>query len=263
MATGYTAKIREGNVSFEEFALGCARAFSACIMMRNAPRDAPIPDKVEPSSYSKDRLEAAKEELAELQAMPEEAAALRARKDYDAALTSCQDHIKKAEELRVKYQKLLDQAIAYVPPSSEHEKYKQFMIQQLSDSMKWDCDSDYYIRQLMELKLMSGKEWKERQIEDAEHDVRYYGEEYKEEVQRAESRTKWIQQLKQSLGPGIPDDESGYVYWWPGDCKPAQLPKGCQWWDATMKRWELEESEPPRWEAFKDFRRRWPNKGNV
>jgi len=39
MPTGYTAKLCEGEQSFGEFALGCARAFGACVMQREDSMD--------------------------------------------------------------------------------------------------------------------------------------------------------------------------------------------------------------------------------
>jgi len=44
MPTGYTAEIYEGEkeVTFEKFALTCARAFGACITIRDEPMSASI-----------------------------------------------------------------------------------------------------------------------------------------------------------------------------------------------------------------------------
>ena len=44
MPTGYTAGILEGE-TFEQYALQCAKAFGALVMMRDEPSDAPIPDQ--------------------------------------------------------------------------------------------------------------------------------------------------------------------------------------------------------------------------
>ena len=45
MPTGYTADIQDGKITtLREYALSCARAFGALIMMRDDPHDAPIAD---------------------------------------------------------------------------------------------------------------------------------------------------------------------------------------------------------------------------
>jgi hypothetical protein len=49
MPTGYTAPIADG-MTFEQFALGCARAFGALVTMRDEPSDAPIPERLEPDT---------------------------------------------------------------------------------------------------------------------------------------------------------------------------------------------------------------------
>ena len=52
MPTGYTLELYDGkDITFEEFVLKCARAFGALINMRDEPRDAPIPERFEPSYY--------------------------------------------------------------------------------------------------------------------------------------------------------------------------------------------------------------------
>jgi hypothetical protein len=62
MPTGYTAPIADG-MTFEQYALGCARAFGALVTMRDEPSDAPIPEKLEPDTYYQRSLEASQLEL--------------------------------------------------------------------------------------------------------------------------------------------------------------------------------------------------------
>lgn len=50
MPTGYTSYIGQG-CDFKTFAMKCARAFGACIDMRDSSLDAQIPDSFEPSRY--------------------------------------------------------------------------------------------------------------------------------------------------------------------------------------------------------------------
>ena len=43
--------------------MDCARAFGACIMMRDESVDAPIPEEFKPSTYHIEELEKAKSDL--------------------------------------------------------------------------------------------------------------------------------------------------------------------------------------------------------
>lgn len=62
MPTGYTANIKNG-ITFEEFALDCARNFGALIIMRDEPKDAPIPEQFEASKHHEEATSKYLEEL--------------------------------------------------------------------------------------------------------------------------------------------------------------------------------------------------------
>ena len=58
MPTGYTYPVADGTITeFSKFALNCSRAFGVLMHMRDEPIDAPIPDKIEPTSYYKNQLD--------------------------------------------------------------------------------------------------------------------------------------------------------------------------------------------------------------
>ena len=87
MPTGYTLDLYDGkDITFEEFALRCARAFGALISMRDEPIDAPIPERFEPSDYHLKELEKAKKRLKEVKKWNEETAEQEAVRAYQEAL---------------------------------------------------------------------------------------------------------------------------------------------------------------------------------
>lgn len=52
MPTGYTVGIADGKITtFEQYAMTCARAFGALVMMRDDPFDAPIPEEIKVADY--------------------------------------------------------------------------------------------------------------------------------------------------------------------------------------------------------------------
>jgi hypothetical protein len=68
MSTGHTDKIKD-DITFEQYTLGCSRAFGALIHMRDLPRDAEIPDSVEPSNHYSNKLEETRKKLTHLKKM--------------------------------------------------------------------------------------------------------------------------------------------------------------------------------------------------
>ena len=84
MPTGYTAAIADG-VTFEQFALNCARAFGALIDMRDEPSDAPIPERFEPSNYHEKKIAEINDELVRLKEMSQDEAKMVAHQEWRAA----------------------------------------------------------------------------------------------------------------------------------------------------------------------------------
>lgn len=63
MPTGYTADVADGKITdFVEYALQCARAFGACIMLRDEPISSEIPE-FQPSDYNANALAEAEKTL--------------------------------------------------------------------------------------------------------------------------------------------------------------------------------------------------------
>jgi len=198
MPTGYTAEIQKG-ITFKQFALTCARAFGACIEMRDDPFDAPIPDKFEPSDYDVKALKKAEDELRLYSKMSPEYAQTLATEDYRKEVARLKKALKDVKEIIRKYQDMLDQVREWVPPTAEHIGMKDFMIEQIESSIKFDGMEDYYEKALVELKPLSGKQWVTNRIEDAIRDIKYHSKELEEEKRRAEERTSWIKALRESL----------------------------------------------------------------
>lgn len=192
MPSGYTEMISRG-VSFQEFALGCARAFGATISMRDDPPDAPIPDEFEPSDYHLKKIEDAKARLYDLQRMtPDEirTAAEKAGRELVAYWTGSND---RKAELRAKYEAMLAEVESWTPPTPEHEGMKKFMRDQITESIRWDCSSSGAPEP------KDAPAWHAEQIALAERDIAYHTKEHAEEVERCRQRTEWVRALRRSL----------------------------------------------------------------
>jgi len=194
MPTGYTLDLYDGkDITFEEFVLKCARAFGALIDMRDEPMDAPIPDRFEPSDYHLKELEKAKRRLKEIRTWNEEKAEQEAERAYREALKEREEFIKKNKLIRKRYEDMLSKVQKWKPPTIEHASLKQFMIQQLLESIEFDC----FVPEMPQ--RLSGEEYREQQIKKALSDIEYHEREYAEEVNRVYERNKWLLSLRESL----------------------------------------------------------------
>jgi len=195
MPTGYTACINDGEgVTFPEFAMRCARAFGALILMRDEPWDAPIPDRFEASDYHSKELAKAQARLAEVEAWEILDAEAEAERTYIEVLSRLNQSIDEQLALHGRYQEMLAQVQVWIPPTSEHEELKEFMVKQLEESIEWDCNCD-----LGEPKLLSGPDYMAEQLGRAQRDIDYYTEQHREEIKRTKGRNEWLTALRQSL----------------------------------------------------------------
>ena len=194
MPTGYTLDLYNGkDIAFEEFVLKCARAFGALIDMRDEPMDAPIPERFEPSDHHLKELEKAKRRLKEIRKWNEEKAEQEAERAYREALEEREEFIKKNKLIRKRYEDMLSKVREWKPPTPDHVDLKKFMIQQLEDSIEFDC----FIPEMPQ--RLSGEEYREQQIKKALSDIEYHEKEYAEEVNRVCEKNKWLLLLRESL----------------------------------------------------------------
>lgn len=197
MPTGYTCDIEKG-ISFKKYALDCARAFGALVEMRDDSKDTPIPERFEPSDYHTRRLKEAENRMEELSAMSDEKIQAEMKKENDKRTNELIASIKRKNDLRDKYNKILNQAESYISPSSDHDEYRKFMISQLTESIKYDCDTSYSTEELEKLPTDYNK-WFANEIKDCKYRIDYHTKEHIKEVERVEGRNLWVKQLRKSL----------------------------------------------------------------
>ena len=195
MPTGYTAEIKKG-ITFQQFAMNCARAFGACVTMREEPSDNSIPERFVPNDWHSTQLEKSRAELILLEGLSEVAAERAAASAWDEAETTRTIRLQEIAKQREKYEAMISQAQRWEPPTANHVGLREFMIEQISSTIKFDCDSDYYSTPTVRL---SGPLWLAQQQAAAMRDIAYHEREHAAEVKRAEDRTAWVQALRASL----------------------------------------------------------------
>ena len=193
MPTGYTADIYNGkDVSFNDFALKCARAFGACIEQRDDdPNDKPKLIEKTKDSYNIKRLEEAKKWKKPT----------KAEFDVYVKLQTAyyNEKIDKQNKLKASYQKMLDKANAWTPPTKEHEGLKKFMIEQLNSSIEFDCGFEYYQRELNNIKQLTYNQYVKNMRASNKRDIEYHTNELKKDNERTDNRNAWISALYKSL----------------------------------------------------------------
>lgn len=193
MPTGYTHEIQKG-CTFPEFVMACARAFGANVMLRDTP-DAPIPEEYQPSTYSQEALERAQNELAAIKALPPEERNARAEAAYRDKVAARNRRMDEAEKTHQQYIGMLKQVGAWKPPTEEHSGLKDFMVDQITKSIEWDCDTSHDT----EPEKQTGAEWFASEVERLEWEIAYHTKEHAEEVERTNQRNAWNKALRESL----------------------------------------------------------------
>jgi hypothetical protein len=191
MPSGYTSDIYNGKeVTFKDFALGCARAFGACVMQRDDPADEK-PKIMPEESYHTEKLknlgEFKKPTEAEFESYFKETIA-----DYEKS-------IKEKNELKKRYSDILEEANNWQPPTKEHERLKAFMIEQLTDSSSFDCGVSFYESELTYLSAMTYEDYVAKKLAEHNRSIEYHKEYEAKDLFNIKQRNKWITDLYNSL----------------------------------------------------------------
>jgi hypothetical protein len=198
MPSGLTSKIGTG-ATFPEFALGCAKQFGALIHMRDEPNDSKI-TLPESSEYYKEELEATQKKLKELQHINMKAYNANAITKQMKAIASVEKAIEDKNELRGKYMFMLMEVKAWRPPTPEHNDFKVYMTKQITDSIDFDCNTQYEDEQIERLREpVDANVLFNKEIDQLNEDVTYFTDKLNNENDTNSGRTKWIKDLAFSL----------------------------------------------------------------
>ena len=195
MPTGYTSDIYEGKeVSGEEFILKCARAFGALISMREDSLDKEI-TIFEPSTYHLDQIESAKVTLENCIKMTLEEVQSELDENYERDVKRYHERLDEYGTLEGRYLRVQNEVKAWIPPTEDHIKLKEFAISQIEDSIQNDCNTSYmkYPVKYKAQELLDAK------IRSAKSDLEYHQNGWDDEVKRTNERNAWVFSLKNSL----------------------------------------------------------------
>ena len=197
MPTGYTATLVEKGQTFQDFIMGCARAFGALIDMRDDPHDAPIPDKFEPSEYHAKQIIDSREKLAMLKAMTDTAREAFGQAEKDAEINRLTEVVAGNIAENNRLDDMAAQVRAWNPPTDDHKGLKEFMLQQIRISKN---EPDYYQNLAEDAEKKTAMAYYIAAVSECARNVKYHTEEHSKEVERVSGRTEWVRQLRASIG---------------------------------------------------------------
>jgi hypothetical protein len=202
--TGYTQELIDSDLDFTGWAFLCARAMGVCITMRDEPLSTPIPEEFKPSEYHLEAYQKAEATVATLEKMSHAKRISWGNQQKKKQIKILGDLAVKNDNNRilVKMQLILQKTHEWQPPTEDHKKFKDFMVQQLTDSISSSSSGlNYYKEEQQKLSTRTPLEHFNIELDKARRDVSYHKKEWDEEVKRTEERNKWIKSLRDSLPP--------------------------------------------------------------
>lgn len=208
MPTGYTADLYEGkDVTFEEFVLNCARAFGAFIYQRdNDPKEAPKLLEYDSGNWYEQSLKKALARRDELENMSED----EINRQYLAYVQEKTDYARDAEqrraEMRVRYDSMLRKVKEWDVSDAKGTlipNLKDFMIEQLESSIKFDTSPTTYGSEIYE----SAIEWYDDESNNAIRNIEYYTEQIQKEKAKVERQNAEAIELYKSLRLAAPQEK--------------------------------------------------------
>lgn len=192
MPTGYTSGVSNGTITtFKEYALTCARAFGACVTLRDEPLSSNIPEFTVNESYKR-RVDETKTELKRFSDLTHD----QLVEKYNADIANRQAWAASAIEDRKlqqrRYEMMLAQAKLFKPPTGSHIDFGKFIVEQLEQSIAFDCEPRSYDN-------MPFEAWQVERLDQLKSNAERAVESYEEEVKRVASRNEWVRNLRKAI----------------------------------------------------------------
>jgi hypothetical protein len=197
MPTGYTSDICDGkDVDWKEFLMTCAHAFGATISMRDESLNTPIPEEFKVDNYYQVKITESLNQLKEYENMTLEEAEKSVNEEFERREKHRLEQLARSQKLREKLESILEDITEWQPPSNDHVELKNFAVNQIFQTIDFDCDEKYHSKPTTKL---TAETWLLSKKADCIHDINYYKEQYEKEVERVSGRNKWVRQLRNSL----------------------------------------------------------------
>ena len=159
--------------------------------------------KQAPSTYHSEQIERANKQIGEINSLSDEELIINRKKQIAESIEDYRLSKAKNVDLASRYTKMIEEAKKWTPSTDEHMGIKKFMIEQLEESLKFDCGGTFYddtIKSLEEeFKTLDGSKIRKEFLEDKEKNIEYHTTEHKKEVERCEKNNLFVEQFFNSL----------------------------------------------------------------
>lgn len=202
MPTGYTYNIPDG-ISPRQFMLQCVRAMGVLVEMRDSPQGAPIPKELKADEHHLKALINEKGELQKLLSMSgDEIRKICDQNHLDLVASQKKRREEESKTLEA-YQRMIESISSWTPPTPEHENFKKFMLDQLTDSVRFSASLQE------ELQKVTPQEWLRDQLLAVQWRVDYHTKCWESEQSRTAERNAWLKAFWESLPPEIETPKVG------------------------------------------------------
>ena len=202
MPTGYTYKIENGEINTgAEFLKLCTRAFGVAADMRDESLSVPTPSYFAPDPHYYEAYQKALKHRDEYRNMTFDDMKKQLIQQYvknrDEAFSFLDKYLREDE----RYEKILKEIEAWNPPTSAHEKLKEFAINQIKMSMNTSVIRFYkdVIQKPLDISNEAVCTALQELVDQGEKDCKRTWDRWQASIQDAKERTEWMQQLLESL----------------------------------------------------------------
>lgn len=195
MASSFTCDIQKGQ-SFEDFVLKCAHHFD--VSMREKSLDEPF-EEIKPDNYYLNKKKTLLIKLKNLDFVLEKDVRIEQENYYNERIRKAKLSLNESKKLKKCYEKMLKDINQWIPPSENHTALKKFMIEQILESIEYDCETKYDKLYLKEKFKFNFKEYIKKEKEYLINEIKECDRRYFIHVKECELRNRWIRELKNSL----------------------------------------------------------------
>ena len=198
MSAGYTVGIDSGKIKTgKEFLMLCARAFGACVEIRDEPLLVLIPERFESTDCYTELIAISRNKIAELQSLSKNEIRERMDKSRRNIEQSYLERIEAARKTKEKYANILEEVERWNPPTPKHEELKRFAINQIR--ITYDDINVKMPDSISKEFDVSEEEWREAMVSSIEDDIHRYKEYRQRDIDATKTRNEWLAKLRESL----------------------------------------------------------------
>lgn len=202
MPTGYTYKIENGEINTgAEFLKLCTRAFGIAADLRDESLSVPTPSYFEPDPHYYKAYQKAVKHRDEYRNITFNEMKERLTHQYYKNRKEAFSFLEKYIKEDARYEKILKEIEAWNPPTSAHEKLKEFAINQIKMSMNTSVIRFYkdVIQKPLDISNEAVCTALQELVDQGEKDCKRTWDRWQASIQDAKERTEWMQQLLESL----------------------------------------------------------------